>query len=156
MQQDSELVQTLTRLCKEREEKVAKLEQELNALVINKDPLHASGMSSKLVDKATITDTCFTRNISSPVIEFQSSGQDDIASSNKGPPPRRRRVVNSSGTSPLSPTPPRSGPGALSRYLLINLLISYNFLHCYRVFAPVCGQVEVFQGLPQNQVALTQ
>ena len=132
VQQDTELVATLTQLCKEREEKVAQLERELKSIAINfAETPSRENISS--ADKATITDEINNEcsRISSPIPNYQEGNEivlpktQDVETQ-----PRRRRVVRvssgkNSSASTLPPTPPRSGSGrrktsGMSRYCLEN------------------------------------
>ena len=117
VQQDTELVATLTQLCKEREEKVAKLERELNSLAIHlaKTPARQHTGSA---DKATITDELTIDERPSPLLDCQQNDSETLVSKHQKveAQPRRRRVVRSSSgknssASTLPPTPPRSGSG---------------------------------------------
>ena len=127
VQQDTELVATLTQLCKEREEKVAKLERELNSLAIHLAEKPARQHTGS-VDKATITDELTIDRMPSPSIDYQQNGSETVVSKLQEvkAQPRRRRVVRcssgkNSSASTLPPTPPRSGSGrrkasGMSRY----------------------------------------
>lgn len=121
-QQESELVLTLTRLCKEREEKVAELECELKTMVsdVTLESSHTHSNSTVFADKATITDHINTShlNIYSPSMDCEQDGLSIIPNSNThnydiDSNPRRRRIIrpSSQNSAALPPTPPRSGSG---------------------------------------------
>ena len=132
VQQDTELVATLTQLCKEREERVARLERELNSLAIHLAETPARQHTGS-VDKATLTDELTIDRLPSPSIDCQQNGSETGVSKTHEveAQPRRRRVVRSSSgknssTSTLPPTPPRSGSGrrktsGISRYVFKEL-----------------------------------
>ncbi|CAB3987254.1 Hypothetical predicted protein [Paramuricea clavata] len=117
VQQDTELVATLTQLCKEREEKVTQLERELNSLAINLAETPAR-QHTRSADKATITDELANDRIPSPLLDYQQNSSETVVSKTHEveAQPRRRRIVRSSSgknssASALPPTPPRSGSG---------------------------------------------
>ena len=123
VQQDTELVTALTQLCKEREEKVAQLENELKSLAINLAETSAR-QHIRSADKATITDELTNERIPSPSLDDQQNDNETTTAKTHEAQPRRRRVVRSgknSSASTLPPTPPRSGSArrktsGMSRY----------------------------------------
>ncbi|XP_028399213.1 coiled-coil domain-containing protein 13-like [Dendronephthya gigantea] len=114
VQQDTELVATLTQLCKEREEKVAQLERELNSLAMNLAEAPARRNIGS-ADKATITDEVPVERISSSFNDHQQNTSETMVSKPKevDGQSRGRRIVRSTSknTNTLPPTPPKSGSG---------------------------------------------
>ena len=136
VQQDNEVVATLTQLCKEREDKVAQLERELKALATSLAESPARQHTGS-ADKATITGELsndVSPRVSTPSTDYPQNDHETVVSSTQvDAQPRRRRIVRSSGknssASTLPPTQPRSGSGrrkssGLSRFGLLYVIIA--------------------------------